>query len=151
MRHSKLIALMLLIMPCTMANAECMKTSAEFDRKVELVLKQVNARCYDVNRDGRVNCIDHAVLFKVYWDKQFDKEDCQIVRNFNRDTGMSHLFVQVWDHGWCRMVEVETWIEGGDYSHKYRCLECVWGSKYSHWNNRYYETEYWLRIGRFRR
>lgn len=151
MRHSKLIALMLFIMPCTMANAECMKTSAEFDRKVELVLKQVNTNCYDVSGDGRVNCVDHAVLFKVYWDKQFDKEDCIIVRNYNREKEFSHLFVQVWDHEWCRMVAVEPWIDGGDYSHKYRCMECVWGDVYDHFRNRYNETEYWLRIGRFRK
>jgi hypothetical protein len=42
---------------------------------------------YDVNKDGKINCIDYAILFKVYVGPR-----ARIIRNVNPRTGMNHLF-----------------------------------------------------------
>lgn len=82
MKHSKLTACLLLAMLCVAGNAEqykkpkrpyhCIKTSAEFDSEVSMIMSIVQKNVYDYDKDGKVNCKDYAVLFKKTWDKYFD-------------------------------------------------------------------------------
>jgi hypothetical protein len=54
---------------------------------VEQALAQVNdGKLWDLNKDGLINCIDYAIRFKQLYPSAI------IVRNYNKKTGMNHLF-----------------------------------------------------------
>lgn len=121
---------------------EHVKVSKDTETKIRTVLIMSNKNVYDYNNDGEVVCVDHAVLFKIYWDKYYNKDDCIIVRNANRATDMHHLFCAVYDKPQGRFVMVETWdanLKRGSW-----CMHCVWGDEYDAYYDRYDETEYWL-------
>ena len=144
-------------MLCVAGNAEqyrkpkelyqCQKTSTDFDAKVSSVLNKIQRNVYDFDKDGEVNCKDYAVLFKETWDFMFDSWQCLIVRNYNKHTGLNHLFVRVWDKQSATYVNIETWMLDSkpSYSHKDWCMHCVWGDRYDMYYNYYQETEYWLK------
>lgn len=157
MKHSKLTACLLLAMLCVAGNAEqykkpkrpyhCIKTSAEFDSEVSMIMSIVQKNVYDYDKDGKVNCKDYAVLFKKTWDKYFDSWKCMIIRNYNEHTDFSHLFVSVWDDKTVNPILIETWMQEKKlaYSHKDWCMNCVWGDRYDMYYDYFHETEYWLK------
>lgn len=58
--------------------------------KIQSVLRRMPSAVYDVNRDGMINCIDYAIIFR-----RLHGHDAYIVHNINPHTGMNHLFIQV--------------------------------------------------------
>lgn len=104
-------------------------------------LKEAQGGVYDYNGDGLVNCIDYTCLFKLAWDKNYPerKNDCGIVRNYNENTGMHHLFIRVFDDNH-REIEVEPWAEN---KRRY-LMRQNWDSKYNPKFNIYGETAKWL-------
>lgn len=117
--------------------------SPELDEQIEYIMRRVKYGVHDINDDGLVNCIDHAVLFKIYWDDKFpDKaESCIIIRNKKpAPYKMHHLFIGI-DTGF-QIIEVEPRAHN---IHKY-LLKDNWSSKYYNRNyNIYNETKKWLR------
>ena len=94
--------------------------------KVEKTLVKVGndmRRGVDVNKDGKINCIDAAVLFYKHYP---DKHNVLIVLNKNDKTGMHHLFVSVYTHGGWRGIEPQYNYSGNT---TYWMAE-VWGNKY---------------------
>lgn len=97
----------------------------------------------DVNKDGKVNCIDYAITYKILWDMNNYGAAfcCEIVHNINKEKGMNHLFVRV---------------RGNDYKWQYiepqrDCLmEEYWGDMYNPVFNIYGETEYWLKQANYK-
>lgn len=80
----------------------------------------------DVNGDGKVNCIDYSVIFKIEYDKLTQSDwQCQIIQNINRHTGMNHLFIQVFMYniGW---VCIEPQGGAGCY-----LMDEFWGTRYN--------------------
>lgn len=108
---------------------------------VRRVLRIVQETVYDINGDGLVNCIDHAVLFKVNWDKYFPDVDCILVENINPNVGMAHLFVAVFDYKLFNYVDVEPWACDIDVWQ----MTDRWGKIYDKWYNIYGEEDKWLR------
>lgn len=53
----------------------------------------------DVNRDGKIDCIDYTVSFKRMWDDAFQyrgwQQDCIIMQNNNPNNGFNHAFIMV--------------------------------------------------------
>ena len=100
---------------------------------------QVNIR--DLDRDGKINCVDYATMFKITWDQTYPllKNKCQIVRNVNPNTGMNHLFVHVWNDR-SESIDIEPWTQN---PYVYR-MQDIWGDRYSPEYNKYGETDYWL-------
>jgi len=92
----------------------------------------------DVNNDGKVNCIDYAITYKVWWDTNNPGSAyrCEIVRNVNKASGMNHLFVRVRnkEHVWI-YIEPQQGCT----------MEEFWGTRYNPVFNIYGETEYWLK------
>jgi hypothetical protein len=71
----------------------------------------------DVNNDGKINCIDAAVMFYEFWP---DKRTVRIVHNRSYSTGFNHLFNEVVVDG--RWVTVEPQLADGSMK--------VWGDRY---------------------
>ena len=104
------------------------------------VLSETHYYVKDVNKDGKVNCIDYAITFKTFWDwiaPDGHSINCEIVRNVNKN--FNHLFVRVransrsdWEY-----VEPQASIDN------YR-MEDYWGCKYDASCNIYGETYIWL-------
>lgn len=114
--------------------------SMETTINVRRILRIVQETVYDLDDDGWVNCVDHAVLFKIVWDKYFEPKDCIIVRNRNPRVGMLHLFVAVFDYKLCKYIDVEPW------AHDLNVWQMAdrWGNAYDVWYNIYGEDERWL-------
>jgi hypothetical protein len=99
-------------------------------------------RSDDINNDGKVNCIDYAVSYKLIWDQNnYGHESyCEIVRNKNPNNKMHHLFVRVrnpytmqWEY-----IEPQNGLP----------MELAWPMMYNPAFNIFGETEYWLRKGK---
>lgn len=106
------------------------------DRYIRNVLRATHSQVYDLNADGEVNCIDYAVTFKSLWDKCYPPSHCEIVRNYNRQTGWHHLFVAVYVGKWLT-------VEPQGYVSLYRMTD-FWGPAYDPDYNKFGETTLWL-------
>lgn len=110
------------------------------NRRIITVINYAQENVYDMNDDGKINCIDYSVMFKITWDKLYPDlaGKCQIIRN--RGPKMNHLFVHVWDvHNYD--IEIEPWAFDPE---KYRMYD-NWTGVYDPKYNIYGETETWLR------
>ncbi len=92
----------------------------------------------DINGDGKINCIDYAISYKLIWDQynSASKYKCEIVRNKNPNTGMHHLFIRIrnfYTYEW-EYIEPQNGIK----------MELFWGDKYNPAYNILGETEWWL-------
>lgn len=132
-----LIIIPLLIMPLGNEPVQATSVSDEVNKRIVITKKLVDINIKDINKDGLVNCIDHAIIFKLIWDSVYPerKDDCIIIRN--KSLTMHHLFNGVYDGD--SIVFVEPWA-----SDPYKYLM---SSNWSSWNpkyNKYDETEKWL-------
>ena len=93
------------------------KVASDLDRKV------------DVNKDGKTNCIDAAVLFYQYYP---DKSKVCIEGNKNPATGMNHLFNCEFTGGVWKAVEPQAYVGG---VHPYWMWQ-EWGSQYDNTFNK---------------
>lgn len=108
------------------------ETSIEIQEAILTVQRNIK----DVNEDGKVNCVDHAIMFYLYWSEYCGV--CEIVQNIKPGV-MNHLFVQVkYKDKW---IEIEPWTAvPGDYM-MYKCWEPdTYDSRY----NLYGKTDEWL-------
>jgi len=78
----------------------------------------------DVNKDGKINCIDAAVLFYQHFP---DKTRVAIIRNYNPGKNFNHLFNTVkFEDGLWYTVEPQTfWMGLSIYT-----MINVWGTQY---------------------
>jgi len=121
-------------------------------QKIGLALQLTGAdlrRRVDVNRDGRTNCIDAAVLFYGHFpdtERHADgtKVNVRIMQNNNPNTNFNHLFNVVKVNGIWRAVEPQSrWRrDSGSY-----WMRDVWGARYDHTINTD-ETQRYLRYVR---
>jgi hypothetical protein len=92
-------------------------------RDITTALAVVRGAITDVNGDGKVNCIDAAVLFYRAFPYH---DDVRIVQNTNSNTGMNHLFNYVRINGEWQAVEPQSLIQGyGTWD-----MHNVWGGRY---------------------
>lgn len=111
------------------------------------VMDIVSDKVWDMDKDGKVNCVDHAIMFKVMWDLKYPAlaDKCEIVRNYNPGAGMHHLFnmIKVGSGRWAKdNVFVEPWAHP-DIS-KYLMEENWSSSEYDPAFNQYGDTKKWL-------
>lgn len=111
------------------------------DDDIRLVLKSISVIMQDFDHNGKINCVDKAIAFKLTWDELFDNVmyPCEIVRNYNPGK-LNHLFVRV------KMVSF-TWIyiePSCSYWTPSYDMKNVWRSNYNPACNYYGETHYWL-------
>lgn len=137
------VTILLICLVCLTSNPGDSPISQETDEQIEYIMRRVKFGVHDINDDGLVNCIDHAVLFKIYWDDKFpDKADqCIIIRNKKpAPHKMHHLFIGIKTDS--ILIEVEPRAHN---IHKYLMKE-NWSSKYYNRNyNIYHETKKWLK------
>lgn len=95
----------------------------------------------DVNGDGRENCIDHAIMFKLLWDQYYTdlSKKCFIIRNYSKT--MNHLFIGLYDAD-NNLLYIEPWMVIG--SMRYSIEDYFDSNKYNPLYNRYNETDIWL-------
>jgi len=103
------------------------------DRTLRLVAE--NWKKTDVNRDGKNNCIDAAVLFYQYYP---DKSKVCIEINVNPKTGLNHLFNCVFTEGVWKAIEPQTYA----INHPNYMMWAVWGSQYDNRYNRDVTSDY---------
>ena len=111
----------------------------ELESRIYRLNKEVKLKVKDLNNDNMVNCIDHAVLWKVLWDKYYPDESdrCIIIRIFN--DRIHHLCVGVYDD-YSKLVLIET--QSG--TSKYYFLEFWFWKTFSRKDIIYGETKKWL-------
>ena len=115
--------------------------SINYDAAIVRTIQAAQSQVYDLDKDGKVNCIDYAIMFKLVWDRTYPRlsNRCTIVRNVNWLTDMNHLFIFIMtDEG--RNIAVEP----GTFDPYIFRMEDVWGDKYDSICNNYGETRYWL-------
>lgn len=112
-----------------------------YDSMIVSIIQDAQANIRDLDKDGQINCVDYATMFKITWDQTYPllKNKCQIVRNVNPNTGMNHLFVHVWNDS-SESIDIEPWTSN-PYIYK---MNDVWGNRYDPAYNKYGETDYWL-------
>ena len=107
----------------TTLSAKDQATIDKVNKTLDKVAVDLN-RKVDVNSDGKINCIDAAVLFYKHYP---NREEICIVLNVNNATGMNHLFNAVpYKGGWgC--------VEPQSYWHNNNSIwvKDVWGNKYN--------------------
>lgn len=114
--------------------------SSSLSRKIVDNIVMTQKVIWDCDKDGVINCCDHAIIFKLFWDIKYPAlaSRCEIVRNYNPGK-LNHLFVSIFDDSGRRiMVEpytqnINEWI-----------IQDVWGDRYDPAYNRYGETQKWL-------
>lgn len=106
---------------------------------IKYTLKQTTWNVFDVNCDTKLNCIDYAITFKKQWDKRYNPDDCELVRNLS--PSLNHLFVRVKVNEAWVCVEPSAYFYG--YLNSYTMKE-FWEDKYDSRYNFYGETEYWM-------
>ena len=107
---------------------------ANIDKTLRIVADKLNQKT-DVNRDGKINCIDAAVTFYKYYP---DKNKVCIEINVNPKTGMNHLFNCVYTDGVWKAIEPQTYFS----NNKNYLMRAAWGSQYDNKYNKD-ETEKW--------
>ena len=114
--------------------------SEEMDNRIITVMKYIQDYTYDLDKDGLVNCVDYAIMFKLTWDQFYpDLESyCKIVRN-KSPSGMHHLFIHIWEN--TTDIEIEPWAKN---PYKYLMTD-NWDSQYNPKYNIYGETAKWLK------
>lgn len=141
----KIVSLLVLVVLIRMS-AFCDRPPAtEAGDTIPKLLLRVREAVYDVNRDGDVNCLDHATTFKYIWDRSYPASDCELVRNYNPYTGMNHIFARVRFGRYGRWQLVETWADNVYFYD----VPAIWGSIYDPKYNYYNETAYWMRDSRY--
>ena len=96
----------------------------------------------DINNDGEINCIDYTCTFKMLWDKSFNANDCEIVRNKSKT--MNHLFIRVRQYAACPWECIEPQAATKDITNYF--MEDFWDPiLYNPIYNIYGETDYWLK------
>lgn len=110
----------------------------------------------DITCDGNFNCQDRAILFKLLWgflcdsaykvsfaspdvDRRFwlaARDKCILVRNYNKETGMNHLFPMILDHDVNKIMPIEPDIDWKGRQH----IRKVFKRKYDPDKNHYNET-----------
>ena len=91
------------------------------DKRIWDTLAKVHSNIYDVNRDGKTNCVDYSNLFYHY--SPF--KSTSIVVNFNRSTNFNHQFNAVMINGHIVFVEPQA-SRGRSYD-----LRQYWGAQYN--------------------
>lgn len=105
------------------------------------VLHNTRANVHDVDRDGKVDCMDYTITFKREWDKLYNPRDCEILRFCDMKT--AHLFVQVRESQYKSWYWVEP--QGADNNYM---ISDVWGSKITSDKVFRGETQKWLKYGK---
>ena len=106
---------------------------ANIDKTLRLVAEYWKKT--DVNRDGKNNCIDAAVLFYQYYP---DKSKVCIEINVNPKTGFNHLFNCVFTEGVWKAIEPQSYAT----NHSNYLMWAAWGSQYDNKYNRDVTSDY---------
>lgn len=108
----------------------------DYDAMIIRTMQKAQANIRDLDKDGKINCVDYAIMFKLTWDREYPvlKDKCEIVRNVNKRTEMNHLFTYV------NGIGVEAWAPD---PYRFR-MEDNWGGRYDSSLNIYGETAYWV-------
>ncbi len=119
------------------------KVPAEYNKMIVNVIKESHSTIHDYNNDGKVNCIDYSIAFKLCWDRNYPskKMNCHIIRNLNNNNGIHHLYIIVYDDSFIGHY-VEPWCNNpACYS-----IESNWNpGSINHNYDIHNETSYWLK------
>lgn len=90
---------------------------------------RTHSQVRDMNRDGKVNCVDYSLTFKSIWEAEHGKGSCVLMKNHNDATGMHHMFVKV-----RHTYNVWTYVEPQGTADNWTPYS-VWGRRYSPYRN----------------
>jgi TolA-binding protein len=84
----------------------------------------------DANYDGKITCIDYALLYKYYFG---NGTQARLIWNYNKNKNLNHLFCSIPDDngGWIYIEPSRTSTSLSD-----RTMSSVWGSMYNPYYNR---------------
>jgi len=110
---------------------------------IKNTIRKTQANIMDVNEDGRIVCVDYAILFYYYWTQTVDSTpgNCIVVYNYYHDV-MNHLFVEILDPYTGKFVEIEPWTQIID---DYIMARCWSPEKYKYYCNNYNATESFIK------
>ena len=111
------------------------------DECIRTVFDATYAGVSDVNKDGRLDCIDYSITFKREWDKRYNPRNCELIYNRNVPAKWYHLFVRCRESFGSQWLYVETQAQ----KHNYK-METFWDETYNPLYNRYHETKRWMKL-----
>lgn len=129
--------------PSSLSRYNYVKSQDEIDYETYLTIQETilmtQRSIKDVNQDGKINCVDHAIMFYLAW-STFVNEDCEIVHNVQPGI-MNHLFVRITDPVTGKYIEIEPWTAIPEDVTMDMCWQ---NGKYDYRYNLYGETNKWL-------
>lgn len=135
-----IVCLLLLILPLVLMNPgdKPKQTSPETNDQIIVTIKLAQKYITDLNKDGKINCIDYACGFKMIWDNIYPdrKDDCIIIRN--KSLTLNHLYIGIYEGN--DIIFVEPWTND---LYNYNMSD-IWGYKWNPRYNKYDETDKWL-------
>lgn len=100
------------------------------------ILCQTHSQVKDLDKNGKIECIDYSVTFHVLWHKKYARvAACNLTINRNPSTGMNHMFITI-------KTDKEYHIEPQYYDWFY-IMETVWGNKYDSKYDIYTPHHFW--------
>lgn len=112
------------------------------DACIRDTLRQTYKLIYDLDGDGRIDCVDYSVAFHVLWYKKYGYNGvCYLTVNQFSPTGMNHMFITIIYGG--REYHIEPQRHESAY-----IMEKVWGSKYDSRYDKYPSYHYWYQVCR---
>ncbi|MCL1993510.1 MAG: hypothetical protein FWG66_11255 [Spirochaetes bacterium] len=115
-------------------------SQTELRRVLDLVARDMRTGV-DVNNDGRIDCVDAAVLF---YQHSRNRDAVRIIRNVNNATGMNHLYTSVLIDG--RWTAIEPMARFRNWAGIYD-MQSIWGRDYDPRFSRE-DTQVWRRFVR---
>jgi len=120
-----ILAIVLCAIPVFMVKScisNALKPKQDVDRTLQAAY-YVRDNIRDVDRDGSIDCVDRALLFR-----EFYGPDAKLIWNRNPNTKMNHLFILI------NGTPIEPYSYSSDF--KERQMHFVWGRKFDPRYNR---------------
>ena len=93
----------------------------------------------DMNKDGKINCIDYSILFRMFYGS-----NARILINKNPKNGMNHMFIRIYynDMGHTRVLDIDPQGTPDRYS-----MGLIWGMRYEPIHNRDVTSQWGQYVG----
>ena len=141
----KVVLFFALIFECTfLFGFDAIKSWDEFYR-VKNLLNDALAMEKDINGDGRITCIDNAIIFYNLWVARYGKNTVRLVVNRNPNPSWDYEGPYVLNHIYAQVFVEKHWVKietTGRTSSLY--VEDAWDEKYDPKYDIYDEQDYWI-------
>jgi len=139
----KVVLFFALVFECTLLfGIEAIKSREEF-YKVYNLLNDALAMEKDMNGDGRITCIDNAIIFYNLWVSRYGKDTVRLVVNRNPNTSWDYEGPYVMNHIYAQVFVEKHWVRIETTGNMFY-VEDAFDERYDPKYDIYDEQDYWI-------